>query len=240
MWLLKYACGGSAVFWVRFPLGAAMDLSWWGRSSASPILWTLSTLHQSSRCSSRGCPQGGSTSSCTTVLPGPSFWVVKGSGRCPRACVSLPLPTSSTPSPPPNHLCQTPSPAKVLCRGSWVSVVGATVSKLAVISLLELFQARLSTVLWRLEARRRWQGPTCILRRWVHSEGTPRRVLMEAGLLLWHGLLSSLNPTAVCFGSRVRSGLGLGQVPAGLWSDVHYFSLFVSAECPVSFLLWLF
>lgn len=157
MWLLKYACGGSAVFWVRFSLGAAMDPSWWGRSSASPILWTLSTLHQSSRCSSRRCPQGGSTSSCPTLFTGPSLWVVEESGRCPRACVSLSLPSSSTASPPPDHLSQTPSPAKVLCRGSWVSVVGATVSKLAVIRdrspgspgalrLLELFQARLSTL----------------------------------------------------------------------------------------------
>ena len=71
-------------------------------------------------------------------------------------------------------------------------------------------------VLWGLEAPLRWKGPTCILWWWFHSEGTPRQVLMEAGLICWHVLLSSLNPTPVLLWERTLLRSRVGPGPRGI------------------------
>ena len=111
----------------------------------------------SSHCSSRKCPQGGSTSSCPTCSLGHPSWVFKESGRCPRACVSLPLtlflyPFASSRPPQSN-----PKPCKsvmlrVLSVSWWGDCKQAGCNQgpeppwsPEALRLSELFQARLST-----------------------------------------------------------------------------------------------
>ena len=134
MWLLKYARGGSALFWVRFSLGASLGPFLVGEVSASPILWTWSTLRP---CLLIAVSENVHKAAVLPHAPLVHWAILPGFSRRvegAQGLVSLYLwPSSSTPSPPPDHLSQTPSPAKVLCWGSWVSVGGATVSKLAVI-----------------------------------------------------------------------------------------------------------